>query len=286
MAVRKAVIPAAGLGTRFLPLTRYYPKELLPLVDRPVIHYVVEEARGAGLSRIIMVISPEKRSLLACFSPLPELEARLRDKGKHELAEKVCFQYEDIEICCVYQEEPLGLGHAVLAAEEAVAGEPFAVLLPDELFSGNVLAKLLSLQEKLGGSVIAVERVSGEEISRYGAISPEKLNERIYRVRDLVEKPEFRTAPSDLAVMGRYVLTPEVFDALRRTRPGAGGEIQLTDGLKLLLERQPIYAYEYEGRRWDLGVPLAWLKTMTLFALSHPELGPAYREFLRGLKLE
>jgi len=285
MPVRKAVIPAAGLGTRFLPLTRYYPKELLPLVDRPVIHYVVEEAREAGLSSIIMVISPGKKALETCFSPSPELETRLRERGKPDLAERLRFRYEGIEVCCVYQEEPLGLGHAVLAAEEAIAGEPFAVLLPDELFTGGVLGRLLSLQERLGYSVLAVEKVAGEEISRYGAISPERLGDRLYRVLDLVEKPHPLKAPSDLAVMGRYVLTPEVFEALRRTPPGAGGEIQLTDGLRLLLESQPIYAYEYEGRRWDLGVPLAWLKTMTLFALNHPELGPAYREFLRELEL-
>ena len=271
--VRKAVIPAAGLGTRFLPVTKAVPKELLPLYDKPLIQYAVEEAAGSGIEEIILVTSEEKESLEAYFQPDPQLENSLRGKVPTELLEEVVGLGKIARIKSVLQEQPLGLGHAVLTAREAVGDEPFAVILPDDVIfdSKPALAKMLEVFHRRGGGVIAVEEVAPERVSSYGVIDPEALSEGEYRIRGLVEKPPLEEAPSNLAIVGRYILPAAVFDALERTPPGAKGEIQLTDGLGILLESQQLFAYRLQGERHDGGTPAGLLKASLARARSLQE---------------
>jgi len=285
MKIRKAVIPAAGWGTRFLPATKVVPKEMLPLVDKPLMQYVVEEAISSGIEQVIIVTSFGKGAIEDHFDRDFELEHILEQKGERGLLEKVRRISDLATICYVRQKEQLGLGHAILTAKELVADEPFAVLLPDDIFESKVpiLKQALDVYQRYEGNVIAVRCVTREEVNRYGIIKPKQIEERVYQVSDLVEKPEPEEAPSDLAILGRYVLTPEIFKMLEVTPPGKGGEIQFTDGIRLLLQEQAVYGYEFEGQYYDAGKPLGLLKAAVALGLNHPEMGTDFREYLRGL---
>ena len=257
MRIRKAVIPAAGLGTRFLPTTKSLPKELLPILDKPMLQYAVEEAAQAGIQQVIIVISRGKESIAAYFHPDSALEQHLADTGALELLEKVRHASSLAEVSLVIQEQPLGLGHAVLTAREAVGHEPFVVILPDDIVAHTpgVTAQMLEVSHRFQASVVAVEPMPWEVVHNYGVVKAAPVEERVYCIEGLVEKPTREQAPSNLTVVGRYILPPEIFRCLERTPPGAKGEIQLTDGLLLLLESQEIYAYQFQGRRYDGGTP-------------------------------
>ena len=288
--VRKAVFPAAGLGTRFLPATKAQPKEMLPLVDKPIIQYGVEEAVAAGCDQIIIVTGRGKSAIEDHFDTSYELEKMLEEKGKHDLL-KIVRQISDmIYVAYVRQKEALGLGHAVLTARELVGHEPFAALLADDVIDAKVpvLKQLMAVFNEKQSSVIAIQPVDGPMISSYGVIKGKEVagtGGRLYQVLDLVEKPKPADAPSNLAVIGRYILTPTVFETLSDIKPGAGGELQLTDGLRGLLKREKLYAYIYEGRRHDTGDKLGFLKATVEFALKREDLGGAFREYLKDLKL-
>jgi len=285
MEVRKAVITAAGWGTRFLPITRSLPKEMLPLLDRPLIQYAVEEAVQAGITEVVMVTSPGKSAIKDYFARQSRLERFLRRKGDVALLERTMAVSNLVAISYVRQEEHLGLGHAISTAREAVGDEPFAAILPDDIIDGKVpvLKSMIDVFEKHGAGVLAVERVSDEDTRMYGIIKAEKVAERLYRVIDLVEKPGPALAPSRLGIVGRYVLPPQIFDVLKVTPPGVGGEIQLTDALRLLLKKQALYAYEFEGVRHDTGTPLGWLKANISLALNRPDLAPGLKAYLKKL---
>jgi UTP--glucose-1-phosphate uridylyltransferase len=284
MRIRKAVIAAAGLGTRFLPITKCQPKEMLPLLNKPIIHYSVEEAVACGVELVVIVTSASKRAIEDYFDRSPELERLLEKKGDSQMAHEICDLSNMVDITYVRQKEQLGLGHAVLTAKSVVGNEPFILFLPDDLFEQQelVLKNMIEVHQKYQGSVIAVKRVDEEEISRYGIIAPQRRADRVYRVTDLVEKPHPEEAPSDLAIMGRYILMPEIFQILHDIRPGKGGEIQLTDALKELAQLYPIYGYEFEGERYDAGTPLGWLQTTISLALKDPKLGPDLKRYLDG----
>ena len=273
MKVRTAVIPAAGLGTRFLPASKTVPKELLPILDKPMIQYVVEEAVDAGIERIIIVTSPGKESLEHYFTPDPALEQHLEKTATLAALEKVQRASSLACISFVTQEQPLGLGHAVLTAKRQVGDETFVALLPDDIIwnEEGATQQMLRVFEKYGASVVAVEELSLEEVKNYGVVDPLAVDERTHQIKGLVEKPDPRDAPSNLAIVGRYVLTPQIFSCLERTIPGAKGEIQLTDGMALLLEEQPIYAYQFRGIRYDGGTPLGLLKASLEIGLKGAE---------------
>jgi UTP--glucose-1-phosphate uridylyltransferase len=285
MKVRKAVIPAAGLGTRFLPATKAQPKEMLPVVDKPAIQYVVEEAVRAGLSDILIVTGRGKRSIEDHFDRSVELESFLEARGKFDELKEVRQISEMASIHYIRQRDPLGLGHAVLVAEDHVAGEPFAVLLGDDLIVGTtpLLQDMLQIHERYGRSVIAVQEVARDEISMYGSIEPEFVQERLARVVSIVEKPAPDEAPSNLAAIGRYVLTPEIFDSLRAVEPGKGGEMQLTDALNYLAQEQAVYAYVFENGRFDVGNKLDYLKATIELAVDREDVGEEIREYLADL---
>ena len=286
MTVRTAVIPAAGLGTRFLPVTKSVPKELLPILDKPMLQYVVEEAAEAGIERVIVVTSRGKESIASYFQAQPELEARLTDAGATSLAEKIRDAANLAKVSFVIQEQPLGLGHAVLTAEEAVDGEPFVVILPDDIIthSPGVVAQMLKVHESTGGGVVAVEPMPWERVHNYGVVAATPVEDRVHRIHELVEKPTRQEAPSNLTIIGRYILPPEIFDYLKRTPPGANGEIQLTDGLLLLLEHHELYAYEFIGTRYDGGTPLGLLRASLEFGLAREDTRQAVSELLETLK--
>jgi UTP--glucose-1-phosphate uridylyltransferase len=282
--VTKAVIPAAGLGTRFLPATKSQPKEMLPVVDKPAIQYVVEEAAAAGLSDILMVVGRGKGSIEDHFDRSFELEQRLERTGKDEELNLVRHIAELATVHFIRQPEPLGLGNAVAMAERYVGGEPFVVLLGDEIIaSGNLLQEMIQTHQRYGRSVVAVMEVPRAEISLYGAIKPDFVEERVARVLGIVEKPEPESAPSNLAVIFGYVLTPEIFEALRETPPDAKGEIQLTYALNLLAEQQAVYGQVFDGLRYDIGNKLDYLRATVEIALDREDLGPAFRQFLADL---
>ncbi|MDA0987609.1 MAG: UTP--glucose-1-phosphate uridylyltransferase GalU [Chloroflexi bacterium] len=285
MKVRKAVIPAAGLGTRFLPITKAVPKELLPLMDRAAIQYVVEEAAAAGIEQVIIVTSRGKEAIADYFDRHLELEGLLAAKGDTERLSQVKHLSEMVELTYVRQPEQLGLGHAILCASAAVGDEPFAVMLPDDIIMAEkgAIAQLLEVFDRYEASIIAVQEVHGPEIQSYGVIVPEPVSEGIFRVLGTVEKPALADAPSNLGIVGRYVLTPEIFDTLTRVTPGAIGEIQLTDGLALLLQSQLMYALRLQGVRYDVGNPLGLLKASVELALQREGIGPAFMEFLEQL---
>lgn len=287
MKIQKAVITAAGWGMRFLPATKAQPKEMLPLIDKPMIQYVVEEAVDSGIEQIIIVTALGKRAIEDHFDRSFELEYILEHKGGGELLEQVRCISEIPYICYVRQKEQLGLGHAILMTEKIVGDEPFAVLLPDNVIEARipVTRQLLEVYQRYHCSIIAVERVAEGELQSHGVIEPRQVADRVFEVLSLVEKPEPDEAPSNLGVIGRYILTPEVFQALKSTPLGKGGEVQLTDGLGLLLRQQPIYAYEFEGKRYDAGTPLKFLKTSVELALHRPDIGAEFREYLKSLKL-
>lgn len=283
--VNRVVIPAAGWGTRFLPATKVVPKEMLPLVGQPIIHYGVEEASASGIGQVIIVTSQGKEAMEDYFLPDPELEAFLKARGKTSLLATIRDLSSNIQVTYIIQEEQLGLGHAILIAEKAVGPEPFAVLLPDDVIQSQrpVLAQMIDLFQEHGASILAVERVSRERVSDYGIIDAEEISPGFYRVRGLVEKPRPLDAPSDLGIVGRYILTPRIFDALRRTEPGALGEIQVTDGIARLLESEPVYAYQFQGIRHDAGTPLGLIKASISIALSRDDLAPELRAYLSNL---
>ena len=283
--ITRAVIPAAGLGTRFLPATKVLPKEMLPVVDRPVIEWAVDEARSAGIDEVVLVTSPGKELLPRHFAPSPELEAYLAERGKLELLEKVRAIGGGARITQVLQEEPLGLGHAVLQAEAAIGDEFFGGLLPDDVFVAGspVLSQMVEVHDRYRCTVLAVRQVPRESIGRFGAIKVAGREGNVYDVADLVEKPKPEEAPSDLAVMGRYILSPSIFAALRRTERGAGGEIQLTDGIKNLLGDEKVVALQYSGDYFDVGTIPGWLKTSIALARARPEFRGEIETYLRLL---
>ena len=292
MKVCKAVFPAAGLGTRFLPATKAQPKEMLPLVDKPIIQYGVEEALAAGCNQIIIVTGRGKTAIEDHFDVSFELEKILEEKKKTDLL-KVVRQISDmIYVAYVRQKEALGLGHAVLTARELVGKEPFAVLLADDVIDAEVpvLKQMMQVFEEVQCSVIATQIVEGEAISAYGVLDVKpvegRMGGRLYEVLDMVEKPLLEEAPSNLAIIGRYILTPAIFDILGKTQTGKGGELQLTDGLRALLKKEKMYAYVYEGKRHDTGDKFGFLKATIEFALKREDLGGQMREYLRGLKLD
>ena len=293
MKVRKAVFPAAGLGTRFLPATKAQPKEMLPLVDKPIIQYGVEEAMAAGCDQIIIVTGRGKTSIEDHFDVSYELEKMLEERGKTDLLAIVRQISDMIHVAYVRQKEAMGLGHAVLMARELVGNEPFAVLLADDVIDAEkpCLKQMMEVFEESQCSMIATQEVNGPAISSYGVLDAQriegKFNGRAYNVRDLVEKPKLEDAPSNLAIIGRYILTPTIFETLERTPLGAGGELQLTDGLRGLLSAgESIYGYTFEGKRHDTGDKLGFLKATVEFALKRSDLGPAFADYLRSLKIE
>lgn len=290
MSIRKAVFPAAGLGTRFLPATKAQPKEMLPIVDKPTIQYVVEEAVASGIRNIIIVTGRGKNAIEDHFDRSMELETMLQRKGRTDLLEVVRRVSELIQVCYVRQKEPLGLGHAILAARDLVGNEPFATLLGDDILTDEVpaLRQMMRVHEAHGCSVMLVKRVPRCDVSRYGVIKARKIDEGLYHIMDMVEKPEIDRAPSDLALIGRYILTPDIFPILAETASDRTGEIQLTNALKALLKRkkQMIYALEFQGRWHDAGTVLGFLKTTVEFALRRPDVAPGFTEFLRGLNLD
>ena len=282
MTIRTAVIPAAGLGTRFLPVTKSVPKELMPILDKPMLQYVVEEAAEAGFERVVIVTAKGKESIASYFQPQESLERHLLDTGAADMAEKVRAASNLADVSFVIQEQPLGLGHAVLTAEEAVGGEPFAVILPDDIVDNTpgVLSQMLNVREEHGGGVVSVEPVPWEMVRNYGVVDAAQVSGRIHRIKSLVEKPAREDAPSNLAIVGRYILPPEIFDCLKRTPPGAKGEIQLTDGISILLDDMDIYAYEFQGTRYDGGTPLGLLKASLGFGLAREDTRESVRSLL------
>jgi len=290
--VRKAVFPAAGLGTRFLPATKAQPKEMLPLVDKPIIQYGVEEALHSGIQNIIIVTGRGKSAIEDHFDVSFELEYQLESRNKKDLLAIVRSVSDMINVSYVRQKEALGLGHAVLRAGELIGAEPFAVVLADDVIDAETpcLRQLLDVYDFFCAPVLAVMEVPGENISAYGVVDAEPVShngsrDRVYRIRDLVEKPNTSEAPSNLAIIGRYVFTPEIFDSIQATVPGSGSEIQLTDALKHLLRSRPLYAYRFEGKRYDAGDKLGFLKATVEFALRRHDLGSAFREYLQSLPL-
>lgn len=288
MSVRKAVFPAAGWGTRFLPATKAQPKEMLPVVDKPIIQYAVEEAVRSQAKEIIVVTAAGKRAIEDHFDRSFELEHALSRKGASALLEEVRAISELADISYVRQKEQLGLGHAVLVTRNLVGYEPFAVILSDDLIDAEVpvLAQMVEIHERYGASVLAVERVPQDQVSSYGIIDAEPVADRVYKVNDLVEKPDPAEAPSNLGIVGRYILMPEIFACLENTPAGKGGEIQLTDALRRLVREQPIYAYEFQGRRYDAGNKLGFLKATVEMALKRTDLAREFAAYLESLDLK
>jgi UTP--glucose-1-phosphate uridylyltransferase len=286
--VRKAVFPAAGLGTRFLPATKASPKEMLPLVDKPLIQYVVEEAVASGIESVIIVTGRGKSAIEDHFDVSFELEALLRERGKEDDLRLVREISEMARVSYVRQREALGLGHAVLQARDLVGDEPFAVMLSDDIIDSKTpaLLQLIDVYEKYDAPVVATMQVEGEAISRFGALDVEEVADNVYRIKDMVEKPALSAAPSDLAIIGRYVLTPDIFDEIEATTPGAIGEIQITDAMRALSKKRDFYAVRFEGTRYDAGDKLGFLIATVEYALKHSELAPDFRSYLKSLKLE
>lgn len=286
-SVRIAVFPVAGLGTRFLPATKAQPKEMLPLIDKPLVQYVVEEASAAGIERIVFVTSRGKSALEDHFDLSYELERTLQERGKDTLLEEVRAVSRLANISSVRQAQALGLGHAVLQARALVGNEPFAVLLSDDIVVSDdpCIGQMIELYERRGNPVIALEEVSPSRTHQYGIVAGERVEDRVFALSDMVEKPPADQAPSNLAIIGRYLLPPEIFDILASTRSDVGGEIQLTSGLKALLEKRPIDGFLFRGKRYDAGDKLGYLKATVELALAREDLGPAFREYLEGLEI-
>jgi UTP--glucose-1-phosphate uridylyltransferase len=283
--IRKAVIPAAGLGTRFLPTTKSIPKEMLPLADKPLIQHIIEEAVASGIEQIIVITSSAKMAIEEYFKRNLVLESVLQQKGETELLEGVRRISTLANVSFIRQDEPLGLGHAILATRKIVGNEPFAVFLPDDIFDTDppLIKQMIDVYQRHRGSVIALRQVAKEDTVRYGIVKTDQVAERVYRILDMVEKPPPEEAPSNLAILGRYILTPEIFEALINTQPGTGGEIQLTDGLALLLKQQAIYGYAFDGTYYDAGKPLGFLKASISLGLRHPGMGNDLKEHLGKL---
>lgn len=289
--VRKAVFPAAGLGTRFLPATKTIPKEMLPLVDKPLIQYGVEEVTNSGISEIIVITGRGKTAIEDHFDISFELEQLLNAKKKQTLLDQVRTISDLAQVMYTRQKEALGLGHAVLKAKDLVGDEPFAVVLSDDVIESQTpcVKQLIDVHEAYGATVLALMEVPREQISAYGCVAAEpvtdpRFGDRLFKVNDMVEKPKASEAPSNLAIIGRYLLTPEIFASIEAVPPGSGGEIQLTDGMKHLMSSQPIYGLKFEGKRFDAGDKLGFLKATVEFALKRDDLGPAFREYLQSVK--
>lgn len=280
-SIRTAVIPAAGLGTRFLPATKAQPKEMLPIVDKPCIQYIIEEAIDSGIEDILIITGRNKRAIEDHFDRAVELELTLKAQGKYDLLGLV-QELSRVTIHYVRQKEPKGLGHAVLCARHFVGDEPFAVLLGDDIMDAEVpvLKQLMDVYDDCGGSVLGVQEVPRDKVPNYGVVKPIPVKEQLWQAEDLVEKPSIEEAPSRLAVLGRYIISPQVFDILEQTKPGRGGEIQLTDALKKLSEQEPVYAYQFEGRRYDVGDKQGYLEATVDFALKRPDLREPFLRYL------
>jgi UTP--glucose-1-phosphate uridylyltransferase len=287
VTVRKAVVLAAGYGTRLLPATKAQPKEALPLVDKPIIQYTVEEAAASGLEEVVIVTSAGKRAVEDHFDRSLELEQALLEKGDRKRLDEVRRISDLAHIVYVRQKEQRGIGDAVLTVRRVIGDDPFVLFFPDDVIVSAVPAarQLIDVFEAHGGSVLAVEEVPPSEVESYGIVDGEPVSEGVYKVRSLVEKPRPEEAPSNLGIVGRYVLTPEIFSALDETPPGKAGEIQITDGLARLLRRQPMFAYRFQGRRYDTGRPLGLIKASIEIGLQRPDIGPELRQYLRGLDL-
>jgi UTP--glucose-1-phosphate uridylyltransferase len=286
--IRKAVFPAAGLGTRFLPATKASPKEMLPLVDKPLIQYAVEEAVASGVESILIITGRDKVAIENHFDISFELEQLLREKGKEEMFHQIRAISEIARISYTRQRKALGLGHAIYLAKDFTGDEPFAVLLADDLVDSEkpALKQMVEVFEKYEAPVIATMQIAGEAISRFGVIDAEEIEPNVFKIRDMVEKPPLAEAPSDLAIIGRYIFTPDIFDAIDKTGPGAGGEIQITDAMRLLLKQRPFYAVKLDGTRHDAGDKLGFLIATVEFALKRDDLGDDFREYLKNLRIE
>jgi UTP--glucose-1-phosphate uridylyltransferase len=286
--VRKAVFPAAGLGTRFLPATKASPKEMLPLVDKPLIQYSVEEAVSSGIESILIITGRDKSAIENHFDISFELEQLLKEKGKSEMFDQVRAISDIAKISYTRQKQALGLGHAIYQAKDFVGNEPFAALLADDVVDAErpALRQMMDVFEKYQAPVIATMQVEGEAISRFGVIDADEVEPGVFKIKDMVEKPPFAEAPSDLAIIGRYIFTPDIFEAIEQTTPGTGGEIQITDAMRLLLKKRPFYAVKLEGVRHDAGDKLGFLIATVEYALKREDLGGEFREYLKGLNLD
>jgi UTP--glucose-1-phosphate uridylyltransferase len=285
--IRKAVFPAAGLGTRFLPATKASPKEMLPLVDKPLIQYSVEEAVASGCESMLIITGRDKTAIEDHFDIAFELECTLREKGKEDLLHEIHAISELARITYTRQKQALGLGHAIYQAKDYVGDEPFAVLLADDVVDAKrpALRQMMDVYEKYNGPVIATMQVEGEAISRFGVIDADEIEPGVFRVNDLIEKPTFSEAPSDLAIIGRYIFTPDIFDAIEQTKPGSGGEIQITDAMRILVSKRPLYALKLDGRRHDAGDKLGFLIATVEFALKRDDLAADFRKYLKTIQL-
>jgi UTP--glucose-1-phosphate uridylyltransferase len=287
MKVKKAVIPAAGFGTRFLPATKVVPKELLPIVDKPTIQYIMEEVAAAGIEEVILITGREKGSIEDHFDTSTELENHLKKKGKEDLLRMVREISEMVTLVSVRQKEPLGLGHAILCAKRTVGEEPFAVLLGDDLIDAKIpcIKQMIDIYQEMDGALIAIQKVPRSETHLYGIIKGKRVKERVYRIEEMVEKPKQGRAPSNLAIIGRYILPPQIFGILEKVSPDVKGEIQLTDGLRELSQRLPVFGYEFFGDRYDAGDKLGYLQANISFGLRHAELGPKLKHYLKNKQL-
>lgn len=286
--IKKAVIPAAGLGTRFLPVTKAQPKEMLPIVDKPTIQYIIEECVQSGIEEILIITGRNKKCIEDHFDKSVELELELESNGKQEMLEMVRGISDMVNIHFIRQKEPKGLGHAIQCAKTFVGNEPFAVLLGDDIVYNDekpCLSQLINCYNEYKTSVLGVQEVSSENVSKYGIVGGINIEDRIYKVKELVEKPSIDKAPSNIAILGRYIITPKIFEILEETKPGKGGEIQLTDALLRLLEEEAIYAYSFEGRRYDVGDKQGFLEANIEYALRSEDLREGFTEYLRALDL-
>ncbi|WP_352407506.1 UTP--glucose-1-phosphate uridylyltransferase GalU [Acetoanaerobium noterae] len=281
--VKKAIIPAAGLGTRFLPATKAQPKEMLPIVDKPTLQYIIEEAVASGIKEILIITGRNKKSIEDHFDKSVELELELEQKGKQDLLEMVRNISNMINIHYIRQKEPNGLGHAIHCAKSFIGDEPFAVMLGDDVVDAEkpCLKQLIEAYEEYHTTILGVQQVANEDVDKYGIVEGKYIENGIYKVKDLIEKPDIETAPSNIAILGRYIITPEIFDILENTKPGKNGEIQLTDGLKALCKNQAMYAYVFEGKRYDVGDKLGFLEATVDFALKNPELRDGFLEYMK-----
>ena len=288
MKVRKAVIPAAGLGTRFLPATKAIPKEMLPIVDKPTIQYIVEEVIASGIEDVLIITGRNKGSIEEHFDRAVELEENLEKNNKEELLEEIKNISKMINIHTVRQKDPLGLGHAIYCAKSFVGNEPFAVLLGDDVVDSEkpCLKQMLDIFEEYNSSILGVQPVGWENVNKYGIVSGNKVSDKIYTVSDLVEKPDKDSAPTNIAILGRYIITPKIFEILENTKTGVGGEIQLTDGLKELCNIEKVYAYIFEGRRYDVGSKIGFLEATVDYALKRDDLKDSFKKYLKSINLE
>ena len=283
MKITKAVIPAAGLGTRFLPATKAVPKEMLPIVDTPTLQYIIEEAANSGIEDILIITGRGKRAIEDHFDKSYELENELARAGKEKLLPRLEYISSLANIHYVRQKQALGLGHAIHCAKSFVGQEPFAILLGDDVVRAEnpCLRQMMDVYDRYGASVLGVQEVPDADVSKYGIVDAEYIEENVYRVMDMVEKPSLIEAPSNIAVLGRYIITPEIFTILEKTKPGAGGEIQLTDALRELAKEQPMYCYTFEGKRYDVGSKIGFLKATVEYALAREDIGASFLEYLR-----